>query len=151
MQMTDGLPPVPPGVDHRPEARIRHVLGNRELARQKEDLSEEVSLTHLRRGERGDMILGDDENVDGRLRIDVTEGHEPLSVVHDVGRYLTRGDPAEQTVGVAHQPRLTPCGARRETASGKSRPRDAWRRSGPRGSFTAHLRRRRHAPTGRIR
>ena len=61
----------------------------------------------------GDVLPRYDEDVDGRLRVDVAEGHGVLGLRHDVGRDLPGYDPAEQAVVLHGRHRRMKCrGAR---------------------------------------
>jgi len=49
-----------------------------------------------------EMFLGDDENVRGRLRVDVFEGENVVVLVNFTGGNFALDDAAEEAVGVGH-------------------------------------------------
>ena len=98
VHVLDSLPSVLAGVEDDPVAGRVDALGGRDLARRADEF---VQLTVARGGESrhvGEMIPGDHQDVRRRLRVDVTEGENPLPVEHYRGRDLSGSDSAEQAV-----------------------------------------------------
>ena len=95
MQMADALTPVPARVHDRPETGLRDALGEREVPGEQENLTEDAAVLVPHVTERRDVLPGDHEHVHRGLRVDVPEREQPLAVVHDVGRHVPGGDPAE--------------------------------------------------------
>src|SRR2546423_1627314 len=122
MKMIHVLTPDPAGVDDRAEAVGRALLA-REPRGTREDAPQHVRVGVGRRGERIDVLLGDDHEVHRRHRIDVVEGEHLLVLVHLAARDLARDDLAEDAIGFAHGS----CPLSREAFS--SRPERPSRRS----------------------
>ena len=57
----------------------------------------------LELGDRLHVLLGDEQDVRRRLRVDVAERHDPVRLPHDVGGDLPRRDPAEDAAAVDHR------------------------------------------------
>ena len=63
------------------------------------DVTQQGGVTLGQGGSRVNVLLGDDQEVGGRLGIDVIEGEALLVLIHLVGRDLSRDDLTEQTIG----------------------------------------------------
>ena len=117
MQVLHRLAAVVTGVDHRPVATLRDAFLPGDLGGEEQRLAEQPATPVTRCVERGDVLSGNDKDVQRGLGIDVAEGQEALAIVDEVGRNRARGDLAKQAVGVAHATRLTPTGRRTSTSS----------------------------------
>lgn len=97
VQVVDRLPGVAVGIYDSPIAALLDpvVLGH--LPRQLKDGGEDlgVGLLRLRKGD--DMGLGDDEDVNRGLWVNVPEGDGVIAFRHDGGRNLALDDAAEET------------------------------------------------------
>src|SRR6266487_3802396 len=78
VDMKHGLPGPRPGVEHQAVAVLADALGERHRIRV--------------------MLLGDDQDMDGSLRIGVTERYRPAAFEHPLGRELGRHDLAKHAV-----------------------------------------------------
>src|SRR5439155_2801802 len=66
--------------------------------------AEHLRVPGLHRHDRADVALGDDEQMDRRLRIDVLEREDRVVLVLDVGLARARDDAAEDAVGHEARP-----------------------------------------------
>jgi hypothetical protein len=98
VRVRDGLTALPPGVEHDPVAAAVDALGDRDLMRLADKLVEQAATRVRQCRHVRVMIPRDDQDVGGRLRVDVAEGDGPLSVKHDRGRDVAGRDRAKQTV-----------------------------------------------------
>ena len=69
--------------------------------RGQEKMPDEVLVGRGRAVDLGDVLPGNDEDVDGRLGTDVLEGGHELVLVHDIGRDLSLDDLTEDAVRIA--------------------------------------------------
>lgn len=98
VHVLDTLPGVLAGVEDDTVAASVDALGDRDLVRRADEL---VELAVARGGQGrhiGEMSPGDHQDMRRRLRVDVTEGENPLPVKHYRGRDLSGSDSAEQAV-----------------------------------------------------
>jgi hypothetical protein len=65
---------------------------------------EHFAVSGLGSHERGNVALGNDEDMHRRLRIDVLEGEDVVVLVLDVGRALPRNNPTERAVRHTYTP-----------------------------------------------
>ena len=72
-----------------------------------------------------DVALGNDQQMDGRLGIEIPERHHLVVLVLDLGRALLRGDPAEDA-GAGHGRRLVYNAERVDILRSARRRRTAW-------------------------
>lgn len=104
MEVVDRLPGQRVAVEHGAEA----LFGDSPFPRQAVgDLEEAEEKGLILRGEieeRGDVLSGNDENVNRRLRVDVLESHHFVVFEDDAGRKLLVAYPAEEAV--THAPIL---------------------------------------------
>ena len=84
-------------------SRARHLLRPSNVTHGEHHFAQNISMVVPRHFERGDVFRGDDENVDGCLRADIPKGEHILRAVHKIGRDLTRDNPAEEAIRVAHE------------------------------------------------
>jgi len=84
-------------------SRARQVLCPSNVTRGEHHFAQNISMVVPRHLERGDVFRGDDEDVDGRLRANIAKGEHILGAVHNIGRDLTRDNPAEEAIRVAHE------------------------------------------------
>lgn len=97
-----GLTPVGSGVDHRPEPRLQNAFGARHVPSDEHDLAEKRPVPVGRVVERGQVLLGDHQDVCGRLRPDIPEREDVFGFVDDVGGDDAVDDLAEEAVFVRH-------------------------------------------------
>src|SRR5690606_18737580 len=117
MEMVDGLSALVPRVHDDPVASVGDALLARDLGGADEELTEQERLLRAGVRERANVLDGDHQDVQGRLRIDVAERDDALVPVDDVPRDPALDDSAEQAVsGCAHALMLS------EGAG----PRNAW-------------------------
>jgi hypothetical protein len=102
--MRDRLPGVRPGVEDHAVAVSGDPLGQRHLMGVGDDVGQQSVTRRPELGQGGVVGPRDHQDVDGRLRVDVTEGDRPRSSRHDGRRDVASGNAAEQTVG--HVPDL---------------------------------------------
>jgi hypothetical protein len=132
VHVPDGLPAVLTGVEDDPVAAVLDALGRGDLTGGADKL---VKQAAARRGERphvGEVIPRDHQDMRWRLRADVAEGDDPLSVQHYRRRDLSGSDPAEQAIW--HSTIIMAAGGRRcrtGCQAGPLRPRGAALRGGP--------------------
>ena len=68
-----------------------------------EDMAQQGPVLLGQRGGRGDVLFGDDEEMDRGLRVNVVKGQQRVVLVQLVGGDFPRGDFAEQAVFHAGQ------------------------------------------------
>ena len=96
VEVVDGLAAVGAGVDDEAVA-VGEVLGAGDFADGVEEMAEERFVILRRMGMRGEVVLGDDEDVGGSLRVEVREGESLLVFVDAGGGDFSRDDLAEET------------------------------------------------------
>src|SRR5215510_15259687 len=92
------LAPLGTAVHAKPVAALGQPLGLAECASGQEAATDDIRVPRSHRSDRSDVALGDDEEMDGRLRVDVLEGQDRLVFVLDVGGSLAGHDAAEYAV-----------------------------------------------------
>ena len=80
MEVVDGLAAVGAGVDDQ-AVTVGEVLGAGDFAGGVEELAEDGGIVLCGVGMRGEVVLGDDEDVRGGLGVDVREGEGVLVFV----------------------------------------------------------------------
>ena len=85
MEVLHGLSAVRAGIDHQAIASVQ-VLCPGDLAGFGDEGAEETGVCRERVGVGGDVPFGDDEHVDGRLRVDVREGEDFAGFVGGASR-----------------------------------------------------------------
>lgn len=108
MQVMNSLPPILAGVDHEPVSR----LGKTQFPSHPDRKGEDGCQIGLpsgavdQRGRCGGVPRGNDQDVDGGLRVEVVEGHG-MAVPGDLTRRNIPGDdPAERAIRMVGQPSL---------------------------------------------
>ena len=97
MQVGHGLAGLRAAVGHHAEVADAQTLGDGG-----DDLKDVGHHTGVLGGDLtagGDVLLGDHQEVDRSLRVDVVEGKDALVLVHLAGGDLPRGDLTKQTIG----------------------------------------------------
>jgi len=96
VHVSDGLPAITARVEDDPVSAGSDALGDGDVACRCDELVKQSVPRgdHGRHG--GEVIPRDHKDMGRRLRVDVTEGYDPLPVKHDRGRDLSGSDPAEQ-------------------------------------------------------
>src|SRR4029450_2076441 len=92
------LAPLWAAVHSKPIAALGHSLRLSERSCRQEAAPDDVGVLGLHRDDRVDVALGHDEEMDGRLRVDVLEGQNRVVLVLDFGGSLAGHDAAEHTV-----------------------------------------------------
>lgn len=93
VQMIHALPPIPTGVDHGPVPGLGDALLPSNGSSKGDHSAEQVGIVRV--VERGQMLFGDDQNVNRCLRIQIPERDDVLAVHdHFRGNFATR-DSAE--------------------------------------------------------
>ena len=90
-----------------------------------EQAAEQTGIPGQRLGVGGDMALGDDQHMDGRLRVEVGEGHRVRAVIEPLHGDFPTGDSAEQALRhrrVRHAEMITDA-----AVAGAGRREGAWR------------------------
>jgi hypothetical protein len=94
VEVVDALSSVRALVDDEPIA-VRQTQPLGDGLRGVQDVSVVTVVREI--GEPRDLLAGDDEHVDGGLRVNVAKGDDVLVLVNDVGRDLPLNDPCEQS------------------------------------------------------
>lgn len=98
MDVPDGLAAMDSGVENDSVPAVSDALRYRDLVGVRDEVGQQT-LSGRRQCPQIRVVLArDHEDVDGSLRIDVTEGDRRGSAGHDSGRYFGSGDAAEQTI-----------------------------------------------------
>src|SRR2546427_9100314 len=92
------LAPFRAAVHSKPIAARGQPLCLSERASVPEAATDGLRVLALHHDDRGDVTLGHDEEMDGRLRVDVLEGQNRTVLVLDVGGSLAGHDAAEHAV-----------------------------------------------------
>src|SRR5262249_59703095 len=92
-----------------------------DLAGGKETAAEHLGVCGLHCHDRADVALGDDQQMDRRLRVDVLEREDRVVLVLDVGLARARDDAAENAVAHAACPDLPAIMTRLRSAREKGR------------------------------
>lgn len=95
VEVVDGLAAVGAGVEHQAVA-VGEVLGAGDFAGGVEKLAEDGGVVLGGVRVRGEVVLGDDEDVRGRLGVDVREGESLLVFVEAVDGDFAGDDFAEE-------------------------------------------------------
>src|SRR6266516_2700097 len=98
VHVIDHLATFRPAAHAHTIAAIRETLGLAQTPRYQETPTDDLDVILLHRHDGGDVALGDDEDVDGRLRVDVLEGEDGVVLVLDLRRALAGHDPAKRAV-----------------------------------------------------
>lgn len=111
VEMSDRLAAVRTGVHHRAKAILQSLLC-RNVSGYRMHMAEQSLVFERQMRERSDVLARDDQQMDGRLRVDIGDGECPL-VFEDLLRwYGTSGNFAEEAIhaeqsnaNVSHSPR----------------------------------------------
>ncbi len=95
MEVVDGLAAVFSGVDDHAVAFAEALVAGNQ-GRSVEKVTEEVAVLSVGIVERGKVLAGNDEDVDGRLRVNVREGVAELVLIDGSGGDGSLGDFAEE-------------------------------------------------------
>src|SRR4030095_12169518 len=85
VDVTPALAPLWAAVHSKPIAALGHSLRLSERSCRQEAAPDDVGVLGLHRDDRVDVALGHDEEMDGRLRVDVPEGQNRVVLVLDFG------------------------------------------------------------------
>lgn len=94
MEVVNGLSTVPACVDHKAVAVVE-VLCTGDVAGFGEKSAQQAGILGQRVRMRGDVALGDHQQVHGSLRVDVRKGEDVCCFMKAPGRDGSRDDPAE--------------------------------------------------------
>src|SRR5215470_19358849 len=101
MHVVDNLAAFQPAVHAQAVAALGQAPRLSDLASGQETAAEHLGVARLHRHDRADVALGDDQQMDRRLRVDVLEREDRVVLVFDVGPALPRDDTAKDAVGHA--------------------------------------------------
>jgi len=102
MQMIDALAAVVSGVQNRAEAAFDNPFRARHIARQQQDVTEQIPVLVGRHAQGSDVLLGDDENGHGRLGFDIAKRERAAGVSNDVRGNRACDNLAKEAVGIVH-------------------------------------------------
>ena len=85
MEVRNGLPAMHPGVDHKPVTVFRNPLLRGQCLRHYEHVPDQRFITGLQLVYRGDMPVGNDQDMGTRNRVDIAKGRDLLISVDDRG------------------------------------------------------------------
>lgn len=111
VEMGNCHPTVLADVEGETEAASCHTLGFRERGGDGEHPGERRAMRIAQRARVGDVLLRQDQQVDGRARIDVTKREDQIVVMQLVDGDRAGGHPAEEAV-VGHAKPHSPAGRR---------------------------------------
>jgi len=98
MHVEHRLPAPGPGVEDDTVTVGRDSLGLRHPVRLGRYLSQQAAVRGGQRGQVRVVLLGDDKDVGGGLRVEIPESDCPATFGHPLGRDVTRHDLAEEAV-----------------------------------------------------
>lgn len=98
MEMVDRLAAIPPAIEHEPVAVGDPEISNH-IGGHQHEVPDERRILRCEGSNVDDWPLGDDEEVDGCLRVDVMEHQAPIVVMNDPGRNTPGDDFREDRVG----------------------------------------------------
>src|SRR5580693_6763708 len=124
VHMPDRLSRSGTGVEHDPVSAVGDALGDGDLVRLGDELVEQAVTGAGQGGDVRVMVARDHQDVRGRLRVDVPEGDDALTVKHHRSRDLPGRDTAEQALW---HTTIIMAGGRWSDGSGTSR--SAWPRA----------------------
>jgi hypothetical protein len=99
VDVLDGLAGVGPRVEHHTVTGVGHAFGPRDLVRQRYHVVKQAVIGLGEGGHVLVVLLGNDQDMQRRLRVDVAERQGTVTLEHARGGHLTVGDSAEQAVG----------------------------------------------------
>ena len=98
VEVRDGLATVPALVDDKAKA-VAQALAGRDLGCDDEEVAKQLGVSGSSLADARDELARDHEDVGGRLRSDIVEGHAMLVLIDDPGGNLTVGDTLEEGLG----------------------------------------------------
>ena len=98
VEMVDGLTAIVAGIHYDTVATIE-LLSTRQLRGRSHQMSQNRGVRFGRVGHGGHMLFGNDEEVPGRLRMDVGKRKCMLVFEKTLRRNRAGNDPAEETIG----------------------------------------------------
>src|SRR5260370_35981158 len=108
VDVKDRLPRLSPGVEDDTVAVGRDALGVRYLLSLERHLGQQPSVGAGERGQVRIVLLGDDQDVRRRLRVDITKCECSATFCHPLGWDVARDDLAEEAIG--HERNRSPDG-----------------------------------------
>ena len=117
MQMGHHLVGIGARVYHQAIAALGHALAPRQLGGQEDAAAHQLLVLRAQFGQGRDVRFGYDEDMFGRLRIDIPDGDDILILVHNLGRYLASGDAAEDALSNNYRPSSRATSSRWNSAS----------------------------------
>jgi hypothetical protein len=93
----DGLTGLRPNVEHGPVALLNPALPA-DFGRDEMKAPDKLRIFFLRFFQAADMFFRDDEDVSGRLRVDVLEGKTMLVFIYFLGRNLALHNSAKEAI-----------------------------------------------------
>ena len=104
MHVMDFLPPLGARVGDHPKTTLGVrpcAFLHRELGREHQQTPQQAGMFWSHMGHGHNVLLGDDEEMNGRPRVDVVKREQFVVFVNFTGRDLARHDFAKNAVGVA--------------------------------------------------
>lgn len=98
MQMGDGFAAVRTVVDHQPIPAVLQAQLPGDRGGLEQEISQEGLLTGLRLTDAGNGLLGDDQDMDGSLGIDVAKSENLVVLEHDLGGDFAGDDPFKESL-----------------------------------------------------
>lgn len=95
VQMIDGLESIRTAVDHRAKPRIGDTFGVRNARHRFHNVAHKGAVSILHGGKTRNVSARDDQNVHGRLGLNIAERHGIRILIYDLGGNLAASDPAE--------------------------------------------------------
>lgn len=108
MKVKDTLTRVGASVNHQAVAALMHALPAGKLLSDNGHAAKQMGIGFLKLIERGDVLVGDDENVHRRCRVRIPKSGHPIIVVKEPAVCLTGDDAAKNAIGrhYAFSPRM---------------------------------------------
>jgi len=97
VKVKDDLPAFAVAVQHQAKAPLGDALLSGDAVRHQEEVPEEPIITLARFKDRREVAAGNDQDVDGGLRVNVLEGHRFFVLVDDLGGMLPARDLTKET------------------------------------------------------
>src|SRR5574337_473593 len=97
VQMVNRLPALAITIDHQAEAPIRDPDLSCDPVRHQQEVSEQpiIGLVRIEKGR--EMLTGNNQDMNGGLRVNVFEGNRLLVLIDNLPRTLTIGDLTKET------------------------------------------------------
>src|SRR2546430_7983317 len=126
VDVVDDLPALWPAMHSEPVAALGEALRLAQRSGRKEAAAQHFDVASLHRHDRWDVAPRNDQEVDGRFGVDVSERDDRVVLVLDVGRSLAVDDAAEHAVG--HGASSRRCYNTRLSSCSDSRRSSRWER-----------------------